>query len=289
MQTPDYTHYTKRTVVAEEIYSAHLSEVRTLKIFLPPGYAESGRYPVLYCHDGNEFFTHGRIATIANMMISKGLLRPLLIVGIATRPRARTGEYALGGERHAAYLRFVAEECLPFVESAFAVDARPESRFMAGVSLGGTAALDMHRHWPDLLFKLLLFSGAFVDFIQVKPGQETTRQITLGPEKPEEDVPLPEGGGVRTLGRPSRELSRLPQPPDPAFALRAFMRVGTRERDVETPTGRFDFLAANRAMRDAWTRQGAELDYREKEGAHVWGFWQENLPSAFEWLEKNAG
>lgn len=151
--------YTKRTIEAHEVYSSQLFEERTIKVFLPPDYDSTHSYPVLYCHDGNEFFSHGRVATIANQLIHEGILSPLLVVGIAVNHSQRSDDYAPDGHRHEAYTRFVFDTCIPFVEESYAVDSA--RRFMAGVSLGATVSLELHLRQPELLPKLLLFSGAY--------------------------------------------------------------------------------------------------------------------------------
>ncbi|SFU91978.1 alpha/beta hydrolase [Alicyclobacillus macrosporangiidus] len=152
---------TRRTIETHTLYSAHLHEDRTLKVYLPPGYDPANRYPLLYCHDGLEFFTHGRIATIANRMLEAGEIQPLVIVGIAVNKARRNDDYGPDGARREAYTRFVLEECMPFIEDRYAAGGRPAMRFMAGVSLGAAISLSIHLDHPVEFRRLLLFSGAF--------------------------------------------------------------------------------------------------------------------------------
>ncbi|MHB1630436.1 MAG: alpha/beta hydrolase [Bacilli bacterium] len=171
----DETH-TKRRIEGHTIYSAHLSEERTIKVYLPPGFDSQTAYPILYCHDGNEFFTHGRIATIANEMIANAQLSPLLIAGIAVNMDHRTEDYALSGKRHEAYLRFVEEECIPFAERRYPVSRDPSARAMAGISLGAVATLHLASRMGGRLSNVLLFSGAYYDsfltFIRERSGPD---------------------------------------------------------------------------------------------------------------------
>lgn len=148
-----------RVIEAHTLYSAHLQEERTIKVCLPPGYDRDRAYPVVYCQDGNEFFTHGRIATIAERMVAAGELDPLWIVGIAVNRKRRTEDYAVGGTRSEAYRRFVNEECVPFVEQRYQVQTA--QRVLAGVSLGAAASLAVAVSDPLRFNKLMLFSGAF--------------------------------------------------------------------------------------------------------------------------------
>ncbi len=143
-------------------------------MYLPPEYGSQTAYPILYCHDGNEFFTHGRIATIANEMIANGLLSPLLIAGIAVKMDHRTEDYALSGKRHETYLRFVEEECMQFIERRYPLSPDPSARAMAGISLGAVATLHLASRMGDRLSNVLLFSGAYYDsfstFIRERNG-----------------------------------------------------------------------------------------------------------------------
>ncbi|MBX5436731.1 MAG: esterase family protein [Alicyclobacillaceae bacterium] len=233
----------RRIIKNHQLYSAHLREERTIKICLPPGYDENRRYPVLYCHDGAEFFTHGRIATIANGLIAEGRLQPLIIVGITVARSQRTDEYAPDGARHEAYLAFVSAECMPWVEARYPVDPHPGRRFMAGVSLGAAVSLALCVRHPASFSRLILFSGAFYP-------------------------------SALALIREARPL--------PGVA--AWMVVGRQETAVETPHGAFDFLSLNRSARDLLAGRGVDVEYREVDGRHTWGFWQAQLPSALEWV-----
>jgi enterochelin esterase-like enzyme len=158
--------YTKRKIEAHNLYSSHLSEERTVKVYLPPGYNPDQLYPVMYCHDGLEFFTHGRIATLANQLIAEGRLSPIVIVGIAVQKSTRTEDYSVDGSRHEAYCRFVLDECMPLIESHYAVGKTTDMRWMAGISLGAAVTLSISLNHPDKFNQLVLFSGAFYENVR---------------------------------------------------------------------------------------------------------------------------
>ncbi len=65
--------------------------------------------------------------------------------------------------------------------------------------------------------------------------------------------------------------------------LRLYQLIGTNETSVGTQRGTFDFLHRNREMRETLIRKGAAVEYVEREGQHVWGFWQRELPDALRW------
>jgi len=66
--------------------------------------------------------------------------------------------------------------------------------------------------------------------------------------------------------------------------LRIYQLIGTRETEVKTTRGVFDFLAANRAVRTLLEERKANLLYEEKPGEHLWGFWQQALATGLAWV-----
>ncbi|WP_206886283.1 alpha/beta hydrolase [Alicyclobacillus mali (ex Roth et al. 2021)] len=147
-----------RKVETHTLHSRVLGEERVLKVFVPPG-AAGEALPVVYCHDGIEFFTHGRVATQAHEAILAGKLAPCYIVGIAVNLDRRRDDYAFDGARHREYLQFVADECIPFLDGRYAMD--DGRRYMAGISLGAVATLSFVLEYPQWFHRVMLFSGAF--------------------------------------------------------------------------------------------------------------------------------
>ncbi|MGE5704419.1 MAG: alpha/beta hydrolase [Clostridia bacterium] len=154
------SEYMKRTINKEEVSSAYLQGTRSVKVYLPPGYHELLSYPVVYCQDGNDFFTMGRIATIANQLILEEDMEPFIVVGVSVDRNKRTSEYSAIGERNDAYKRFFAEDLVPFIENRYPV--RKSKRVIAGDSLGGTVSLHLALDYPELFSNVLSLSGAFL-------------------------------------------------------------------------------------------------------------------------------
>lgn len=152
----------RRKVEKRRLFSRHLGEERSLRVFLPPGYDGKAPRPVIYCQDGEQFFNFGRIATAAEQLaFREGRIAPL-IVGIDADAAKRTREYAPSGDRFAAYGRFVTEEVLPFVEERYGAEASREGRVLAGDSLGATVSLHLALDHPHVSRRVIAFSGAFL-------------------------------------------------------------------------------------------------------------------------------
>ncbi len=66
--------------------------------------------------------------------------------------------------------------------------------------------------------------------------------------------------------------------------LDVFMIVGLQENEYETDHGTFDFVDLNRRTRDLLSERGATVRYAEKEGKHLWGFWQKELLGALKYF-----
>jgi enterochelin esterase-like enzyme len=62
--------------------------------------------------------------------------------------------------------------------------------------------------------------------------------------------------------------------------LNIFMIVGLQENEFETDTGTYNFVQLNKDTKDLLLSRGAQVHYEEKEGRHLWGFWQKELPDA---------
>ncbi|OPA74641.1 enterochelin esterase [Paenibacillus selenitireducens] len=66
--------------------------------------------------------------------------------------------------------------------------------------------------------------------------------------------------------------------------LEIWMLVGLQETSFETDHGTFDFVAYNRATRDLFIEKHAKIQYDERDGYHLWGFWQQHIPEALKYF-----
>ncbi|MDH6672399.1 enterochelin esterase-like enzyme [Paenibacillus sp. LBL] len=62
--------------------------------------------------------------------------------------------------------------------------------------------------------------------------------------------------------------------------LDIYMIVGLQEDNYTTDTGVYNFVELNRSTKALLEERGARISYLEKDGRHLWGFWQKELPAA---------
>lgn len=151
---------------------------RRATIYLPPGYNPTGTvtYPTLYLLHGsggdeNAWSELGRAAQILDNLIAQGRCKPMIVVmpnGNGAQ-QATPGEYAnsmykpsfmnaktMEGSIEAAFVK----DLVSYVDSHYLVDARKESRAIAGLSMGGFHSLYISVNNPDVFNYVGLFSAA---------------------------------------------------------------------------------------------------------------------------------
>lgn len=120
--------------------SATLGTTRTLLVYTPPGFDESGKtkYPVLYLiHGGSdteETWTKvGRANFIADNLIAQKKAKPMIIV----MPYANVGPVREG------FTNDMMKDIIPFIEASYPVLTDSKNRAIAGFSVGGGQTLNI--------------------------------------------------------------------------------------------------------------------------------------------------
>ena len=157
---------------------------RRLTVYTPYGYEANPKkkYPVLYLLHGaggdeEAWISMGRTAQILDNLIEKGLAEPMIVV----MPNGNPGQQAartLGipekqvnwraPEYQNIYVRSLCEEIVPFIEKNFRVVAKPASRAIAGLSMGGGHTISASVLYPEMFDYICPLSAA---------GQASPEQI----------------------------------------------------------------------------------------------------------------
>ena len=185
-RTENYFEANQRGTVSYKWYDSKILDMnRRLTVYTPYGYEKNTKkkYPVLYLLHGaggdEEAWTSmGRTAQILDNLIEKGLAQPMIVV----MPNGNPGQQAaqtLGlpekqidrrdPEMADAYVKSLCTEIVPFIEKNFRVIAKPESRAIAGLSMGGGHTITATNLYPDMFDWICPLSAA---------GSSTAEQIT---------------------------------------------------------------------------------------------------------------
>jgi len=256
-----------RVLVRHDIPSLYLGVTRRITVWLPPGSRRQlgrYRYPVLYLNDGQNLFEPERAfagntwhaAEIAEALVRRGRIPPMLLVGIDHGEVRRAREYLpVEDERNSfarrplgrEYAEFVTRELLPFVARNYPVLTGTASTGFGGSSYGGLSAL----------YTTLVKPGVFGRLLVESPSLYVGRSHVL---------------------RMARRVTRWP--------ARVYLGVGTAETgrakvDEETVK---NVLVLERALRRA--RLGPKrLRINVQEGAsHSESAWASRFPEALEFL-----
>lgn len=162
-----------------EYASAAVGERRAYVVYTPPGFdpASRERYPVLYLlhgvmEDETAWTAAGRANVILDNLIARGAAPPMIVVfplgyGFGDVPD-RVGDMLTGvaDQRRVmdVFARTLVDEVVPRVERDYPVRRGPESRAVAGVSMGGAQALYVGLTRPDRFAWVGAFSPATIMF-----------------------------------------------------------------------------------------------------------------------------
>jgi len=151
-----------------------LGRERTLRLYLPPGYATSGRrYPVLYMHDGQNLFDAAtgfagewEVDETLNRLARAGGPE-LIVVGIDNGGEHRLQELAPydnaehGRAEGDAYLEFIVDVVKPWVDRNYRTRADRAHTAIMGSSLGGLISHYALLRYPQVFGKAAIFSPSY--------------------------------------------------------------------------------------------------------------------------------
>ena len=236
-------------------------------LYLPGGYA-GGRqhHPVLYLlhgHGGSEhdWLEGGGLAETLDRLTAAGAVPPMLVV----MPGMGDGWYVDSPGGAGALETAFLTDLIPHVDLTWRTDARREARVVAGLSMGGWAAVRFAMRRPDLFVAAASLSGALIDA---------------------DWVPLPVwrdllASGFGTPPNAARVAAASPFALIPAFAVSEprpalYLACGDDdELDLAVATLRF-YLALRAA--------GITAELRIGDGGHDWGVWSRELTPALRFI-----
>lgn len=152
-----------------EFASEALGKKMRLRVYTPPGYDESLRYPVLYMLHGygaaeSAWMPEMKLHEEADKLIADGRIRPLIIVApemdnsyglnSADRYRVASPESPNNSRYYGRYEDYFAQDVIAYVDEHYRTIASKEGRYVGGYSMGGFASLHVAFRHPDLFSKV---------------------------------------------------------------------------------------------------------------------------------------
>ena len=154
--------------------SQFLSTKRDIIVYVPPGYDQSGeRYPVFYLQDGQNLFDPAtafggqdwHAAETADDLIHRGIIKPVILVGIYNTGVRRISEYTptrcpkrRKGGKADRYAEMLAREIKPFVDHEYRTRKGPAHSGVGGSSLGALTSLVAAFEFPKVFGKVAMMS-----------------------------------------------------------------------------------------------------------------------------------
>lgn len=174
---------------------------RSMLVYLPAGYASSAgkRYPVVYLLHGfggneSEWTGLAPLKPAMDTLVRNGTVREMIIV-MPNGKNAIDGSFYTNSSTAGNWDDFISKELVSYIDGKYRTLARPESRGLAGHSMGGygTFTLGM-RHAGDIYGALYALSGCCTRFgrttnsaqtwdaIAAVPGISGVRQLSFLPK-----------------------------------------------------------------------------------------------------------
>ncbi|MFC5543176.1 alpha/beta hydrolase [Ureibacillus suwonensis] len=223
-------------------YSNTLQENFELLIYTPANYTPLNKYNILIASDGKDYFQLGGISHIADELIGNYEIENLIIVGVPYKDALdRRRKYIPSGEQHEAYLKFLAHELVPFIDSEFSTTELGSSRGLIGDSMAATVSLLAAIKYPTIFGKVILQSP-YVDESVLKAVEEAPTHESLAI--------------YHTVGKQESEAV-------------------TFYKEVK------DFLTPNRKLHQLLISKNYQhMFYDELDGNHTWKSWKPDLKRA---------
>lgn len=227
----------------EEIhfYSNELQEEMELLLYLPSHYSPLYKHNVVLASDGKDYFQLGRIGRVAEELMEEELIDPVIIVGIPykTVPERRR-MYHPEGDRHQAYIRFLAHELIQYIDETYPTYQMGSSRMLIGDSLAASISLLTAAKYPNCFGKVVLHSPFVNEHVM-----EAVKSIQ-----------------------------------DPAALSIYQVIGQQETAVPTTADGRLDFLTPNRELHELIKEKGFPYFYEELDGDHTWKSWQPDIRRA---------
>lgn len=228
----------KGTIQDITLFSESLQEEMQLLIYLPANFSPLYKYSVLIASDGKDYFQLGRISRIADELYEEEAIENLIIVGVPYKNvKDRRDKYHPDGSQHAAYIRFLAQELVPYIDEKYPTYQVGMGRSLIGDSLAATVSLMTALAYPNTFGKVIMHSPLVNEEVLDKVKKhEDVHAFSLYHVIGTEEKAVKTGDGLLT-----------------------------------------DFITPNRELHNLIKNKGFLTFYDELRGEHTWKLWQPDI------------
>ena len=258
MDTKDVPH---GAVASVTYYSTALQRFRRMHIYTPPGYElGKGKYPTFYllhgASDSDDSWTSvGRAGFILDNLIAANKAKPMVVVMPAGHTRATGGFGARGGAGAGGqppvdeFTQDFLTDILPYVEKNYRVQKDHQHRAIAGLSMGGSQALNIAIPHLDKFSYVGVYSSGLIGAFGGGRGGGASATVPAGPTWEE------------------RNLAALDDPKLKKGLALLWFSTGKEDFLLNTTTATVDMLK----------KHGFNPVYQESPGGHTWINWRNYL------------
>lgn len=237
--------FPRGTIQDHNLYSHKLGETVDLLVYLPVTFSPLYKYHLLIALDGADYFQLGGISKLADELHERNEIERLIIVGVPYKNgKDRHDKYHPDGEQSQAFLQFLAQELVPYLDHTFPTYQIGMGRALIGDSLAGYTAFKAALTYPHTFGKVALQSpyahpNLFSAIKAFNPPALLEIYHVVGTEE---------------------------------------TSVKTTRGKLE------NFIEPNRRLSVLLNAEGFPYTYQEFEGDHSWTYWKPDLRSALQSL-----
>jgi len=172
--------------------SKTVGTIRRALIYTPPNYSKKKKYPVLYLLHGiggdeKEWLNGGHPQIILDNLYGENKIEPMIVV--MPNGRAMKDDRAVGNmfdsakvQAFATFEQDLLNDLIPYIEKTFPVISHPDSRAIAGLSMGGGQSLNFGLGNLDKFAWIGGFSSA--------PNTKRPEQLLPNPDEAKKKIKL---------------------------------------------------------------------------------------------------
>jgi putative tributyrin esterase len=249
------------TVREDSLFSPSLKAMTKYTVVLPSGYSESKeRFPVLY-------LLHGYSGDHTNWVKLTRLINyaeqyKFIIVS----PDGKNGWYTNSfSVPNAQFESSLIDDLIPYIDTHYNTDTARNSRFIAGLSMGGYGAVKFALKYPSMFF----FAGGISPAIQVPYSLEDSLFHATRSKGLVQSV-RDAFGAVQNESWKINNVFYLAEDVNPDVAPYIYLAVGSQD-------GLTEIIGETHRLAGTLRKNGIPFEMHETAGGHNWKFWDKEI------------